>query len=157
MGEAFDCEFINREGLLQALFSAPFGDPEFVPDEMGGDLERDDLGPGPSAVTDDEFHIDQMGNDLEVTFEGADGLEVQVQGTITGDEVHFIHSEEQELQTLELDVLQILKLDVHTEISGTVLGEDRMVLRQESDWALQVPDGEPVTGEVDCTFHATRN
>ena len=38
-----------------------------------------------------------------------------------------------------------------------MLDEDRMVLTQESDWAVQIHDSGPVTGEINCTFHATRN
>ena len=149
MGELIDCEFSNLEGLLEALFATALADPEFLVDEMGSELEPTDLESDLSAVMSDEFHVDQMGNDLEVTYESPDGSDVQVNGTITGDQVHLIQSEQQDLQTL--------KLDLHTEISGTVLDEDRMSLRQESDWAVQVPGGEPVTGEIDCTFHATRN
>lgn len=70
-------------------------------------------------------------------------------GTITGDQVRLSQSEERDLQALTLDL--------HTEISGTVLDEDRMVLTQESDWTVQIPDGEPITGGIDCTFHAMRN
>ena len=149
MGEPVDCEISNLEGLLEALFAAVLDDPEFLPDEMGDDLEQADFGSDLSAVTSDEFHVDQMGNDLEVTFEGPDGSDVQVHGTITGDQVRLSQSEERDLQAV--------KLDLHTEISGTVLDEDRMVLTQESDWTLQIPDGEPIAGGIDCTFHATRN
>ena len=149
MGEPIDCEFSNLEGLLEAFLTAVLDNPEFLPGETGNDLEQNGLESDLSAVTSDEFHVDRMGNDLEVTFEDPDGLDVQVYGTITGDQVRLSQSEERDLQAL--------KLDLHTEINGTVLDEDRMVLTQESDWAVQTADGEPVTGEIGCTFHATRN
>ena len=149
MGEPADCEFDNLEGLLGALFEAVLDSPEFVADGMDGDLEQSDLESGLSAVTSNEFHVAQMGNDLEVTFEDADGSEVRVHGTINGDQLHLSQSEARDLHTL--------RLDLHTEFSGTVLDEDRLVLTQESDWAVQATDGEPVTGGISCTFHATRN
>ena len=149
MGEPIDCEVSNLEGLLEAFLAAVLDNPDFLPDEMDNDLQQNGLESRLSAATSDEFHVDQMGNDLEVTFEDPDGLDVQVHGTITGDQVHLSQSEERDLQAL--------RLDLYTEISGTVLDEDRMVLTQESDWAVQTADGEPVAGEIDCTFHATRN
>jgi hypothetical protein len=149
MGEPIDCEFSNLEGLLEALLAAVLDNPEFLTDQMGNELEQNDLESDLSAVTSNEFHIDQMGNDLEVTFESNDGSDAQLHGTIIGDQVHFSQSEERDLQAL--------KVDLHTEIRGTVRDEDRMVLTQESDWVVQIHDREPVTGEINCTFHATRN
>jgi len=148
-GEPADCEFDNLEGLLGALFEAVLDNPEFAADGMGGDLEQGDLESDLSAVTSNAFHLEQVGNDLEVTFEDADGSEVRVHGTITGDRVHLSQSETRDLHTLTVDL--------HTEFNGTVLDEDRLVLTQESDWAVRVTDGEAVTGGVSCTFHATRN
>ena len=58
-------------------------------------------------------------------FEGSDGSDARLHGTIRGDQVHFSQSEERGLQGL--------KVDLHTEIRGTVLDEDRMVLTQESE------------------------
>ena len=142
-------EFSDLEGLLEALFAAALGSPEILPDEMGDDLEPNELESDLSAVTSDEFRIDQTGNDLEVTLEGLDGSEARQHGTITGNQVRISHSEELDLQGL--------KLDLRTEISGTVVDEDRMDLTQESEWVLQIPDGKPIAGESDCTFHATRN
>ena len=149
MGEPVGCEFANLEGLLEALLAAVLDNPELLADQTGDELEQNDLESDLSAVTSDEFRVDQMGNDLEVTFEGNDGSDARLRGTITGDQVRFSQSEERDLQAL--------KVDLHTEISGTVLDEDRMVLAQESDWAVQIQDSEPVTGGIDCTFHATRN
>ena len=149
MGEPIDCEFSNLEGLLETLLAAVLDNPEFLTDQTGDELEQNDLESDLSAVTSNEFHVDQMGNDLEVTFESNDGSDAQLHGTIIGDQVHFSQSEERDLQAL--------KVDLHTEIRGTVLDEDRMVLTQESDWAVQIHDSEPVTGEINCTFHATRN
>ena len=149
MGEPIDCELSNLEGLLEALLAAVLESPELFADQMDSDLEQYDLESDLSAVTSNEFHIDQMGSDLEVTFENTDGSGAQLQGTITGNQVHFSQSEERRLHTFTMDL--------HTEIRGTVLDQDRMVLTQESEWAVQIPDGEPVTGEIDCTFHAARN
>ena len=149
MGEPIDCEFSNLEGLLEALLAAVLDNPEFLADQTGNELEENNLESDLSAVTSNEFHVDQLGNDLEVTFESNDGSDAQLHGTIIGDQVHFSQSEERDLQAL--------KVDLHTEIRGTVRDEDRMVLTQESDWAVQIHDSEPVTGEINCTFHATRN
>ena len=149
MGEPIDCEFSNLEGLLEALFVAALESPELFTDPMDSDLEQSDLESDFSAVTSNEFHIDQMGSDLVATFESTDGSGGHLQGTIVGDQVQFSQSEERRLHTFEMDL--------HTEIRATVLDQDRMVLTQESDWAVQIPDGEPVTGGIDCTFHATRN
>ena len=149
MEEPIDCEFSNLEGLLEALLAAVLDNPELFTDQMSNELEQNDLESDLSAVTSNEFHVDQMGNDLEVTFESDDGSDVQLHGTIIGDQVHFSQSEERDLQAL--------KVDLHTEIRGTVHDENRMVLTQESDWAVQIQDSEPVTGEINCTFHATRN
>ena len=147
--EPVDCEISNLEGLFEALLVAVLESPEFPTDQMGSDLERDELESDLSAVTSSEFHIDQMGSDLEITFESPDSLDVQLHGTIMGDQVRFSQSEERRLQTFGVDL--------YTEVRGTVLGEDRMVLTQESDWTVQVQDSEPVTGEIVCTFHAERN
>ena len=146
--EPIDCEISNLEGLLEALLVAVLDSPEFHTDQMGNDLEADELESDLSAVMNSEFHIDQMGNDLEITLESTDGSEVQLHGTIIGDQVRFSQSEERRLQALEVDI--------HTEVRGTVFDEDRMVLTQESDWTVQIQDGEPVTGEIICTFHAAR-
>ena len=149
MGEPTDCEFSNLEGLLEALLVAVLDNPEFLADQTGNELEENELESNLSAMTSNEFHIDQMGNDLEVTFESNDGSDAQLHGTIIGDQVHLNQSEERDLLAL--------KVDLHTEIRGTVRDEDRMVLTQESDWAVQIQGSEPVTGEINCTFHATRN
>ena len=117
--------------------------------ERADDLQSNNLESDLSAVTSDEFHVDQIGNNLEVTFEDAEGSDVQVHGTITGDQVRLSQSEERDLRTSTLDL--------QTEIRGTVLDEDRMVLTQQSVWTVQIQDSEPVTGQVDCTFHAARN
>ena len=148
MGEPTNCEFVNQTGLYEALLGAALDSPEFVGDDLGGDLEGNGDGLDLSAVTGDEFHIAQTGSDLAVTYEDDDGTEVRVHGTLSGDQVRFIQSEERALQTLSLDV--------YTEVSGTVLDDDRMALRQESEWSVRIPGGESVTGTVDCSFRATR-
>ena len=143
------CNWANLEGLLEALLVAVLDSPESLTDQVGSDPEQEELESDLSAATSNEFHIDQMGNDLEITFESTDGSDAQLNGTIISDQVHFSQSEQRGLQTLEVNL--------HTEIRGTVLDEDRMVLTQESDWAVLIHDSEPVTGEINCTFHATRN
>ena len=153
--EPIDCEFSNLEVLLEALLVAGLETPEFpVLDGLAEalpaiDLEQEDLESDLPAGTDSEFHIHQTGNDLEIAFEDIDGSDVQVHGTIIGDQIRFSQSEEL--------VLQPLEVELRTEVRGTVLNEDRMALAQESDWSVRIPDGEPEMGTIDCTHHATRN
>lgn len=146
--EPIDCEFSNLEGLLEALLVAAFESPDFLTEEMDNNLQEGDLESDLSAVVDSEWHIDQIGDDLEMTLESPEGSDVQLHGTVMGDQVHLSQSEEQRLQAFQVHL--------HTEISGTVLDEDRMVLTQASDLTLQTQDGEAVSGEISCTLHAAR-
>ena len=146
-GEPEDCE--NQEDLEDALLAAFLEHAEFGAGDAGDDLEDEDAEPLLPGVGGDAFHIDQVGNDLEVTYEGDDGTDVQVHGTLSGDQVHFIQEEAQDLQGLRLELV--------TEMSGTVLDDDRLELRQETEWSLHMPGAEPVMGTFHCTFDAMRN
>jgi hypothetical protein len=156
--EPIACEFSNLNDLLEAFLVAALGG-EFHGEQMVDDAEEygieGEFNAELSAATlsvaalsvaamDSEFRIEQMGNDLEIT----DDSDVQLHGTIIGDQVRFSHSEEQHLEAL--------RVDIYTEVRATVLDEDRMALILESDLTVQIQDGEPVTSDIMCTFHAVR-
>lgn len=139
------------EGPLETLFAllaAVLESSEFPADPTSGSVDRDDLESDLFAATSNEFHLEQMGNDLVAAFESADGSVARWHGTLMGDQLHFSQSEEEDLETF--------RVTLHTEITGTVLDADRMELTDQSDWTLQIPGSEPITGEVSCTHHATR-
>jgi len=83
----------------------------------------------PAVPDSPEFLPDLMRSALEVTFESTHGPDVQLHGTIIADQANFSQS---------LQLLQTSEVDLCAEIRGTMLGEHRMVLTQESDWAVLI-------------------
>ena len=147
--EPIDCEFGSLADPLKALLVAVLDNAELLTEEMGGDLEEGDLPPDPWAAVNSEWYVEQTGHDLEITLESGDGSDIRLHGTIVGDQVRISRTDEARLPAFDLEV--------RTEIDGTVLDEDRMVLTLGSDLTVHVQDGDPVTGGISCTFHAARD
>ena len=88
--------------------------------------------------------IVQMGNDLAFT-----DLETgrQVDGTISGDQVHYSDSDQRELGGLGFDA--------YLEAEGTVLEEGLIAGAYEMEWTFKV-DGTTITGGTECTARLQR-
>ena len=85
------------------------------------------------------LRVAQRGNDLQIT-DLESGL--QLDGTITGDRVRYVYSDERSVGGLDASI--------YVETQGTVLSADTIVGTQEADWTLTA-QGQTITGGSVCT------
>lgn len=91
------------------------------------------------VLEDPGTRVVQTGNDLVITDVGS-GL--QISGTISGDQVRYVYSEQRSVGGLDVSI--------YVESEGTALDADTIAGTQELDWTITI-QGETLTGGALCT------